>query len=108
MSDHPLNSDYMRLSDDPDHVHEWEPWRDHGGGPFRTCICGEEDWPESESPDYDPNLALADLRKLMWEADCDRIVDVDMHIERVTELFLNLDFWLTSGGELPTAWRERL
>lgn len=107
MSD--LNSDYLRLSDDPDHVHQWEPWRDHGAGPFRTCICGAMDSPpDPDTGDFDSGLALADLRKLMWDADSDRVVDVSMHVERVTELFLNLDFWLTSGGELPAAWRERL
>lgn len=64
--------------------------------------------PDPDMGDFDPDLALADLRKLMWDADSDRVVDVSMHIERVTELFLNLDFWLTSGGQIPSAWRERL
>lgn len=53
----------------------------------------------------DPNTTLAELRRLMDNYDAVPIIE---HADRMGAAMRDLDEWLSKGGSLPDAWRERV
>lgn len=50
----------------------------------------------------DPDANLAELRRLTQTADLS-----DDELERVVVLFRSLDEWISRGGFLPRAWKQK-
>ena len=34
----------LRYDENPEHPHEWGPWKDDSTGAIRECVCGAVDW----------------------------------------------------------------
>ena len=54
----------------------------------------------------DPNTTLSRLRELLsnWEEWGTLELDAEASMDEVTDLFLGLDTWLSTGGFRPSDW----
>jgi hypothetical protein len=68
-----------------------------------------------KEPAFDPNEALADARQALDELrilqeenddDDDVAEEEGQAYEEIADVFEDLDKWLSSGGDLPDAWKR--
>jgi hypothetical protein len=54
----------------------------------------------------DPNVTLAEMRTIARLSAEGRLADPIDSLERMGELIIALDEWITGGGFLPDAWQR--